>query len=425
MRANKKNILVFPCGSEVGLEIHRSLKYSIHINLIGANSVDDHGKFIYKQYVPDLPFFTEPNFIPYLKRIIEDFNIDAVYPTMDSVTVLLKEQEEELGSKVICSGLETVQTCLSKKKTYRVLSPFVRVPRLYDNIAAVEKYPIFLKPEVGYGSRNTLKALNEQEVRSHLSKNKNQLILEYLPGEELTVDCFTNFKGELLFIGPRKRRRTLNGISVNTITVPIYEEIKKMATTINEVMTLDGAWFFQIKKASDGNFCLLEIASRIAGSSSANRIKGVNLALLNVFNAFEHEVKIVPNDYEVELDRAFSCKFKLDLEFQYVYVDLDDTLLLGNCLNVELISCLYSFINEKKNLILITKHLYNVEDTLKKWRVFQLFDQIIHISKEQEKHEFINHQNAIFIDDSHEERTKIAEKIKIPVFAPDMVQALI
>ena len=41
-----KNILVFPCGSEIALEIYRSLRYSTHFKLIGANSLDDHGKFV-------------------------------------------------------------------------------------------------------------------------------------------------------------------------------------------------------------------------------------------------------------------------------------------------------------------------------------------------------------------------------------------
>ncbi len=35
-----KNILVFPCGSEIALEVHRSLQYSTHFHLIGANSID-------------------------------------------------------------------------------------------------------------------------------------------------------------------------------------------------------------------------------------------------------------------------------------------------------------------------------------------------------------------------------------------------
>jgi len=59
----KKNVLVFPCGSEIGLEIYRSLSKSIHFNIIGASSIDDHGKFIFQNYIGDAPFVEDANFI--------------------------------------------------------------------------------------------------------------------------------------------------------------------------------------------------------------------------------------------------------------------------------------------------------------------------------------------------------------------------
>ena len=46
-----KNILVFPCGSEIALEIYKSLEFSTHFTLFGASSVKDHGEFIYKNYI--------------------------------------------------------------------------------------------------------------------------------------------------------------------------------------------------------------------------------------------------------------------------------------------------------------------------------------------------------------------------------------
>ena len=40
------NVLVFPCGSEIGLEVHNALKYDKHINLVGLSSVSSHGRGI-------------------------------------------------------------------------------------------------------------------------------------------------------------------------------------------------------------------------------------------------------------------------------------------------------------------------------------------------------------------------------------------
>ena len=91
-----KNILVFPCGSEIGLEIHNSVKYSTYFNLIGANSIDDHGKFIYDNYISGLPFVNENEIVSALRNIVSKYKIDAIYPTMDIVITQLKEKEEEI-----------------------------------------------------------------------------------------------------------------------------------------------------------------------------------------------------------------------------------------------------------------------------------------------------------------------------------------
>src|SRR5690606_27483827 len=95
------NILVFPCGSEIGLEVHRSLKFSRHITLFGANSVDDHGKFVFENYISGLPFYNEDGFIESLNKIVRKYKIDAIYPAMDSVITFLKLNEDNLECKVI------------------------------------------------------------------------------------------------------------------------------------------------------------------------------------------------------------------------------------------------------------------------------------------------------------------------------------
>ena len=108
------NILVFPCGSEIGLDIYSSVRYSSHFHLIGASSVDDHGKFVYEDYIPNIPFVSSPDFIPVICRIVQERKVDAIYPAMDSVIAVLKAREYELGCIVISSPKETTDICLSK-----------------------------------------------------------------------------------------------------------------------------------------------------------------------------------------------------------------------------------------------------------------------------------------------------------------------
>ena len=65
-----------------------------------------------------------------------------------------------------------------------------------------------------------------------------------------------------------------------------------------------------------------------------------------------------------------------------------------------------------------------LEDELKDFRLNHLFDEIIHISKEDDKSDYIKTDKPIFIDDSNSERLNIKTKLNIPVFSPDMIDVL-
>src|SRR5665213_3442022 len=244
--ASKKNILVFPCGSEIALEIYRSLKYSTHFNLIGGNSINDHGKFIFEDYIGDIPFISDEKFIPAMKKIIKERNIDAIYPAMDSVIVALKKHEEELGCIIISPDLAVVETCLSKSETYRRLKDFIKVPKIFKP-SEVKQLPVFGKPDVGYGSRGAKKIDTTEALEEFIASSPESILCEYLPGEEYTVDCFTNKGGDLLYFMPRIRQRVMNGISVNT--VPYYENIPEFSAivgAVNQKIKFRGAWFVQL-----------------------------------------------------------------------------------------------------------------------------------------------------------------------------------
>ncbi len=425
----KKNILVFPCGSEIALEVYRSVKDSAHFNLIGASSVDDHGKFVYENYIGNVPFITDSSFLNEIKRLVEENKIDAVYPAMDAVIEILKSNEDFIGCKVIASCPKTTQICLSKSVTYNKLFGIIKTPKTYSDINSIIKYPVFVKPDVGYGSRGAKKILNKEDLNVHLAEYPSSVICEYLSGKEYTVDCFTDFNGTLKVVKPRERARIMNGISVNTKPVFDNGEFTTFAEKINKTIEFNGAWFFQVKRNEDGELTLLEIASRFGGSSSLFRAKGINFALMSLYNAFEILVSIIENNYDVEMDRALDNKYKIDLSYNEVYVDFDDCLYIDKkYLNTSLVEFLFRCFNNKIRITLLSKHddknLGNLDFLLNSLRIRQLFDRIIHINPDDKKYKYIDNKNSIFIDDSFAERQEIARNCNIPVFSLDMVEIL-
>lgn len=430
----KKNILVFPCGSEIALEVYRSVKNSTHFNLIGASSVNDHGKFVFENYVDGLPFITATNFIPSIKKVVADYSIDAIYPAMDAVIEILKKNEAEIGCKVIASEEETTQICLSKSRTYKVLEGTVKIPKTFsaaDLLQAGEAtFPVFAKPDVGYGSRGAKKITSAEDLKAHLELYPSCILSEFLPGKEYTVDCFTANSGEMLFAAARERCRIMNGISVNTRPVKENaEEFVEFAKKINSVIKFSGAWFYQVKCDANGQLTLMEVASRFGGSSSLFRAQGINFALMSLFDAFGTPVTVLRNSYDVEMDRALDNKYKLDLKYNEVFVDFDDCIYLEKqFVNDELMAYLYRCVNKGIKVTLLSRHddvkLGKLDNLLDKLRIRQVFDRIIHLDPSEKKIDYIDNTNSIFIDDSFAERKAIADKFHIPVFSLDMVETL-
>ena len=432
--AKKKNILVFPCGSEIALEVYRSVKNSTHFNLIGASSVNDHGKFVFENYIDGLPFITSPDFIPAIKKIVSDYGIDAIYPAMDAVIEILKKNESEIGCKVVAPEVETTQICLSKSKTYKALEGFVKTPRTFSATellqAGESAFPVFAKPDIGYGSRGAKKITSTEDLKAHLELYPSCIFSEFLPGKEYTVDCFTARNGELLFAAARERCRIMNGISVNTKPVKENaEEFVEFAKKINSAIKFNGAWFYQVKRDTHGKLTLMEVASRFGGSSSLVRAQGINFALMSLFDAFGISVAILRNNYDVEMDRALDNKYKLDLKYSEVFVDFDDCIYLEKqFVNDALMAYLCRCINKGIKVTLLSRHddakLGKLDDLLDKLRIRQVFDRIIHLPPSEKKIDAIDNTDSIFIDDSFAERKAITDKFHIPVFSLDMVETL-
>jgi carbamoylphosphate synthase large subunit len=422
----KKRVAIFPAGTEIGLEINRALKYSTHIEVYGFTSIKDHSEYVYANYVEGLPFYSEDTFIDRLNKYIEKYNIDFVFPAHDDVQLCLTENLDNIKAAIITADLNTVRICRSKIETYRFFSSEGFVPAIYENKESVETFPVFIKPNVGQGTRGAKIIKSMHELQNAFYENLNIVVCEYLPGEEYTVDCFTDFNGALRACKLRNRKRIKTGISVSSEILPMNNTVMKIAQTINSKLRFNGVWFFQLKKSRNDEYKLLEIAPRVAGTMGLSRNTGINYPLLTVFNAMRIPVSIIENCYEIEVDRAFISRYRINLKYDTVYLDMDDTLIVNGKVNCFLMMFLYQLVNQKKKIKLISKHQKDIMETLKKYRIsLELFDEIVHLERDNEKPKYLIDKNAIFIDDSFSERNKISQSTGIPVFDCSEIEALI
>ena len=424
----KVNVLIFPADSENAINIYESLKYNLHFNVFGASKNAAPTEFIYPQeqlilgdfYIRNDHFFDEFN------DVLTKYNIDYVIPTHDTISLFLTEHSHRFTAKIVCSPYETTRIAENKELTYENLKDSYFYPKVYKSVNEVEKYPVFLKPYVGAGGKGTYLVHTKEELETIIENNPYLLITEYLPGKEYTVDCFTNKDGELLFAGPRTRERITIGITFHSVRPEKISEFEEIAEVLNKKFKFRGAWFFQVKEDEGGRLKFMEFSVRQAGTMAFYRQLGINFASLSLFDAMGHDVKILFNDYQLTLDRTLKNSYHLDYEYENVYIDFDDTIIVNGKVNTTLMKLIYQSVNANKKVILLTKHAYSLNETLKKYRINKdLFDEIIQIEPHHKKAEYINKSNSVFIDNYFPERLSVKERCNIPVFDVDAAECLI
>lgn len=418
----KINVLVFPAGEINSIELHDALSTCVNIELFGASSIDRHGEYVFRNYISGVPMINSTDFFIEFNKIIKDKKIDVIFPTHDTVVEFFANNLDKINAKVVCANSKTAEICRDKSKTFNLFKEDDFCPQVYSNF---ETLPVFIKPCKGQGSVGAKLINTLDDIPTDIDLTE-YVICEYLPKEEYTVDCLTDKNGELTAILPRSRKRTMAGVCVNGQNEKLTPEIKRIAQTINKKLKFKGLWYFQIKKDINGKFKLLEISTRCAGTMCLSRAQGVNLPLLSVYTAMGYDIDITPNSYNVKMDRTLISRYKIDYNYDTVYFDFDDTLIINDKVHIPAISFLYQCKNLGKKIILLTKHEKEILNTMQKYSISEnIFDKIIHINANENKANYINPQKAIFVDNAYQERRIVQKTHNIPVFDVDGLEILL
>lgn len=413
-------VLIFPAGEINSIELHDALASCVNIELYGASSLDRLGPYYFENYIPGLPFVDDPGFIKIFAGLLREYNIDLVFPAHDTVAEILAANAAVLPAQIMGGDAFTAAVCRDKLKTYELFGKESFVPKVFRDDP---DFPLFAKPRKGQGAQGTrlisapyeLAALDCQEM----------VLCEYLPGGEYTVDCLTDSNGTLRVISPRSRLRTLGGITMAGRTEELTPDIANIAKIINGRLKFIGLWWFQIKRDAQGQWKLLEISCRCAGSMILTRAKGINLPLLSVYTAMGREIEIEQTERCVKMESSIRRHFKFDLQFSTVYIDFDDTLIIHDKVNIPAISFIYKCRNEGKKIILLTRHEDDIYESLKKYSIsIEVFHQVEHINWHKRKCDIISGLDSIFIDNSWKERKEVQEVCNIPVFDASELQIL-
>ncbi len=279
----KSNILIVPGGSGMAVAAIKSLKQDKTMRIISVD-VDKLAAGLYLSHrgylVPD---FQNEKFVLAIEKIIKKEKINLIIPSLDTILLdfsKLKSFFKERGADVLVSEPETIEITRDKWKTYNKLKDIIPFPKSFIKKEDVDiKFPLFIKPREGSGSKNAYKVNSKEELDFFYERIKNPIIQEYLSKKEYTADCLADKNNKLLFIICRERIETKAGISSKGRIVR-NKKIEDMAAKISENMKFYGPFFFQVKEDKDGVPKLTEINARISGTMSFSSFSGPNIHVL-------------------------------------------------------------------------------------------------------------------------------------------------
>lgn len=371
-----KNVLIVPCSTQIGVEQFHSLSYNKHFKLWGAshNGSDE----LYDNFIHLKHEISSDEFINEITKYVNDLSIDILLTSHDEVNFILKK-DDFLSKKIPGSSKNVVSLTRFKSSTYELLNKDNKLKKYIPEFFKIENK--FLKPDKGQGSRGVFKVID------------TYLVCENLPGKEYTIDCFSDSNSKLIFVSGRHRAVIENGISEETSIVDnlIFGEIAELISTNIKFV---GAWFFQLKEDFNGNLKILEVSPRIAGGSNINRLNGVNLTQLSLYQFLGNNISI-HNQNLVKTVKRKSPKFNLN--FTKIFLDYDDTYIFVKDI-LELLN---------KEIIIVTRSKVIIDVPY----------EVIYVKSNELKSDVINNigsDSSIFIDDSFKERQDVLLNCKIP-----------
>ena len=229
-----------------------------------------------------VPKAKDPAFFPAVRTLIEDERIGMIFPTsgFDIYEFARHKRElEAMGVVIAMSDSDAMSTCENKWEFYLKTQGVFPLPETGRDPATWTRFPCFVKPIFGKGSRGTHRCATREELLFHTLHERDLLIQEYLPGEEYTVDVLSDLAGAPILAVPRARLETKDGISSKG-RVFHDEEMERLCLDLARHLGLKGPTCMQLKRDERGQPKFMEVNPRIGGGSIFTTLAGVNIPML-------------------------------------------------------------------------------------------------------------------------------------------------
>jgi len=251
-----------------------------------------------------VPSIYDLSYIETLKKLVTDYNIDAIISLNDlELPILSKYKSEfsEIGIKVLVSNEDVIHKSFDKWETVKfLLESGLNTPKTYIDLQKAKtaihngelSFPVVVKPRWGSGSIAVDFASNFEELelvyRLQVIKLKNSilseaskedvnsavLIQEKIKGKEFGIDILNNLEGDYYSTFAREKLSMRSGETDKAVSV-IDEKLAEIGSIIGSrlghIGNLDCDVFYDGK-----DYFVLELNPRFGGGYPFSHEAGID-----------------------------------------------------------------------------------------------------------------------------------------------------
>lgn len=244
-----------------------------------------------------LPRSRASGFLEQFCDLCQRENVRLIIPLIDpDLPVLARNRQviESTGAKVLISDQRVIEICRDKQRSYSFLKkngfPTPEVFSLDD--ARQHGLPLFIKPRNGSASLNAYKVNTSDELEFFARYVPDPVIQEFVDGEEITTDVFSDWSGEPIAAVPRRRLKVRAG-EVNVGRVERNSELEQLCKGIAKRLGTVGPINIQAIR-SKSSIYITEINPRFGGGCPLSIAAGAPLAKWVVLMSLQRPISTEP-----------------------------------------------------------------------------------------------------------------------------------
>ena len=222
------------------------------------------------QYAADLrvapPRIDDPDYVPFLQRLVEEHNVGAVVPLTDLDLEVLASADLPAFVPSAAVARDTFDKYAAHELLRRHGLPS---PPTFLPPGEPESYPVMVKPRHGSGARSIHPAADREEMEFFIRYVKEPVMVQRLmQGPEFSIDLLCDLDRRCLNAIPRTMTESRGGESIKG-TVIHDEELIELGRTVAETLGVRGPCTVQAFRDPEIGLGITDVNTRFGGAFPA------------------------------------------------------------------------------------------------------------------------------------------------------------